>query len=156
MDLLKLPCSRYYLISRPSLLLSPSLQSTLSFRSNKPLFLLRRSRRFNTPVRSISYLPTIFASLPTLDLTEDNVRQVLIDARSEFAQIFDASVGITGQAELAELDGPFVKISLKGRFWHKRSTVLDRLGNYLKQRIPEILEVDIEDEKQLDDSPENF
>nr|DAD23743.1 TPA_asm: hypothetical protein HUJ06_025206 [Nelumbo nucifera] len=83
MDLLKLPCSRYYLISRPSLLLSPSLQSTLSFRSNKPLFLLRRSRRFNTPVRSISYLPTIFASLPTLDLTEDNVRQVLIDARSE-------------------------------------------------------------------------
>lgn len=83
-------------------------------------------------------------------------------------------------AELAELDGPFVKISLRGRFWHQRSTVVARLGNYLKQRIPvslkiadlrnsielcndfvdivsqEILEVDIEDEKQLDDSPENF
>lgn len=83
-------------------------------------------------------------------------------------------------AELAELDGPFVKISLRGRFWHKRSTVIARLGNFLKQRIPvslkiadlrnsielcndfvdivsqEILEVDIEDEKQLDDSPENF
>lgn len=41
-----------------------------------------------------------------------------------------------GVAELVELDGPFVKISLKGRFWHKRSTVLDRLANYLKQRIP--------------------
>ncbi|KAL6986400.1 hypothetical protein U1Q18_019765 [Sarracenia purpurea var. burkii] len=91
-----------------------------------------------------------------LDLTEDNVKQVLVDARLEFGQIFDASVGITGVAELAELDGPFVKISLKGRFWHKRSTVLDRLANYLKQRIPEILEIDIEDEKQLDDSPENF
>lgn len=41
-----------------------------------------------------------------------------------------------GVAQLVELDGPFVKISLKGRFWHKRSTVLDRLANYLKQRIP--------------------
>lgn len=99
-----------------------------------------------------------------------------------------------GQVELSELDGPFVKISLKGRFWHKRSTVVARVGNYLKQRIPvsqyllsnfitiiivslslcnglhagkfflilflfpcqEILEVEIEDEKQLDDSPENF
>ena len=38
--------------------------------------------------------------------------------------------------ELAELDGPYVKIRLSGRFWHKRSTVLARLGNYLKQRIP--------------------
>ncbi|OMO99313.1 hypothetical protein CCACVL1_03860 [Corchorus capsularis] len=72
------------------------------------------------------------------------------------AQLFDSSVGITGQVELAELDGPFVKISLKGRFWHKRSTVVARVGNYLKQRIPEILEVDIEDEKQLDDSPASF
>lgn len=87
----------------------------------------------------------------------------------------------TGVAELAEVDGPFVKIRLKGRFWHERSLVLARLGNYLKERIPvslvhfnlvtffiygynnggngcfqEILEVDIEDEKQLDDSPENF
>ncbi|KAL9411102.1 hypothetical protein AB3S75_044814 [Citrus x aurantiifolia] len=93
---------------------------------------------------------------PPLDLTEDNVRQVIADARGELAQLFDTSVGITGVAELAELDGPFVKIRLRGRFWHKRSTVIARLANYLKQRIPEILEVDIEDEKQLDDSPENF
>ncbi|KAI7737979.1 hypothetical protein M8C21_022825, partial [Ambrosia artemisiifolia] len=73
-----------------------------------------------------------------------------------FSHIFDTSVGMTGVAELAEVDGPFVKIRLKGRFWHERSLVLARLGNYLKERIPEILEVDIEDEKQLDDSPENF
>ena len=76
------------------------------------------------------------APQPPLDLTEDNVRQVLEDARLELAQIFDTSVGITGVVELAELDGPFVKISLKGRFWHKRSDVLARLANYLKQRIP--------------------
>ena len=93
---------------------------------------------------------------PPLDLTENNVKQVLEDARKELGQIFDSSVGITGVVELADLDGPFVKIRLKGRFWHKRSTVLARVANYLKQRIPEILEVDIEDEKQLDDSPENF
>ncbi|KAI3675086.1 hypothetical protein L1987_84670 [Smallanthus sonchifolius] len=92
----------------------------------------------------------------SLDLTEDNVKQVLDDARSKFSHIFDTSVGMTGVAELAEVDGPFVKIRLKGRFWHERSLVLARLGNYLKERIPEILEVDIEDEKQLDDSPENF
>ncbi|XP_071734370.1 uncharacterized protein [Rutidosis leptorrhynchoides] len=73
-----------------------------------------------------------------------------------FSHLFDTSVGMTGVAELAEVDGPFVKIRLKGRFWHERSLILARLGNYLKERIPEILEVDIEDEKQLDDSPENF
>lgn len=42
----------------------------------------------------------------------------------------------TGVAELAEVDGPFVKIRLKGRFWHERSLILARLGNYLKERIP--------------------
>ncbi|KAK4420619.1 hypothetical protein Salat_2012400 [Sesamum alatum] len=106
--------------------------------------------------RQRSSKAAISASLGPLDLTEDNIKQVLDDARVELAQLFDTSVNITGKAELAEVDGPYVKISLSGRFWHKRSTVLARLGNYLKQRIPEILEVDIEDEKQLDDSPENF
>ncbi|CAH8331473.1 unnamed protein product [Eruca vesicaria subsp. sativa] len=95
-------------------------------------------------------------SLPPLDLTEDNIRLVLTEARVELAQLFDLSVGITGQVELVELDGPFVKISLRGKFWHTRAMVLARIGNYLKQRIPEILEVEIEDEKQLDDSPANF
>eukprot|EP00850_Spirogloea_muscicola_P007276 SM000036S13320 [mRNA] locus=s36:610139:611419:+ [translate_table: standard] len=91
-----------------------------------------------------------------LDLTEENVEKVLLEARSELAQLFDTSVGITGVAELAELDGPFVTIKLQGRFWHERSMVLARLGNFLQKRIPEILEVQVEDPKQLDDSPENF
>lgn len=97
-----------------------------------------------------------FSAMQPLDLTEENIDKVLADARVELAQLFDTSVGITGQVELAELDGPFVKIRLRGKFWHMRSTVVARLENYLKQRIPEILEVDIEDEKQLDDSPANF
>ncbi|KAH7862063.1 hypothetical protein Vadar_034292 [Vaccinium darrowii] len=98
----------------------------------------QRPSRALTPLR---YRRVISASLEPLDLTEDNVKRVLVDARDKFGQIFDVS----GRHD-----------SLKGRFWHKRSTVLDRLANYLKQRIPEILEVDIEDEKQLDDSPETF
>ncbi|KAG4916511.1 hypothetical protein AAZX31_19G185300 [Glycine max] len=121
--------------------------------SNSPLQSLTRGksrRMISKPISAALPAP------PPLDLTENNVKQVLEDARKELGQIFDSSVGITGVVELADLDGPFVKISLKGRFWHKRSTVLARVANYLKQRIPEILEVDIEDEKQLDDSPENF
>ncbi|KAG4913576.1 hypothetical protein GmHk_19G055958 [Glycine max] len=121
--------------------------------SNSPLQSLTRGksrRMISKPISAALPAP------PPLDLTENNVKQVLEDARKELGQIFDTSVGITGVVELADLDGPFVKISLKGRFWHKRSTVLARVANYLKQRIPEILEVDIEDEKQLDDSPENF
>ncbi|KAG0467978.1 hypothetical protein HPP92_017306 [Vanilla planifolia] len=102
------------------------------------------------------HMSVISSALPQLDLTENNVKQVLEDARAELAQIFDTSVGITGEAHLAEVDGPFVKLRLQGRFWHKRETVLARLANYLKSRIPDVLEVDIEDEKQLDDSPENF
>ncbi|XP_039033549.1 uncharacterized protein LOC120169487 [Hibiscus syriacus] len=120
-----------------------------------------RARNVQNRISSKSFDPVKAAAsggvpLPPLDLTEENIELVLADARVELGQLFDTSVGITGQVELSELDGPFVKISLKGRFWHKRSTVVARLGNYLKQRIPEILEVEIEDEKQLDDSPENF
>ncbi|MQM07592.1 hypothetical protein Taro_040432 [Colocasia esculenta] len=72
------------------------------------------------------------------------------------SQVLEILKPFNREVDLAELDGPFVKLRLKGRFWHKRSTVLARLGTYLQNRIPEILEVDIEDEKQLDDSPENF
>ncbi|KAL8205387.1 hypothetical protein R6Q57_008938 [Mikania cordata] len=120
-----------------------------SMNVNTVISYLERSILLPTQVR-VTRSPVIrrFAKISaSLDLTEDNVK---------FSHIFDTSVGMTGVAELAEVDGPFVKIRLKGRFWHERSLVLARLGNYLKERIPEILEVDIEDEKQLDDSPENF
>ncbi|CAI9784335.1 unnamed protein product [Fraxinus pennsylvanica] len=115
----------------------------------------RRERSF-LPVPTTRHHRAISASISPLDLTEANIKQVLDDARVELAQLFDTSVGITGKVELADLDGPYMKIRIGGKIWHKRSTVLSRLGNYLKQRISAILEVDIEDEKQLDDSPENF
>lgn len=47
------------------------------------------------------------------------------------------------------MDGPTVIVRLKGRFWHTRKTVLDRVTNYLQQRIPEIIDVDVEDPYQL-------
>jgi len=37
---------------------------------------------------------------PPLDLTENNVRQVLEDARQELGQIFDTSVGMTGKVSV--------------------------------------------------------
>lgn len=91
-----------------------------------------------------------------MELTEENVTLALQDARIELLQLFDESVGITGEVELAEMDGPFIKLALKGRFWHRRSDVVARVGNYLQKRIPEIVEVEAEDESMLDDSPENF
>ncbi|KAF3943743.1 hypothetical protein CMV_029726 [Castanea mollissima] len=137
-----------------------SLEAVVLHRNHTTILSIPTCSAFPIPnVRTpiVIQRPRLSSSLPPpLDLTEDNIRKVLVDARVELAQIFDTSVGMTGQVELAELDGPFVKISLKGRFWHKRSTVVARVGNYLKQRIPEILEVDIEDEKQLDDSPQSF
>lgn len=65
-------------------------------------------------------------------------------------------VSHAGTVELAELDGPFVKLRLQGKFWHKRADVLARVSAYVRRRIPDILEIDIEDESQLDDSAANF
>ena len=39
---------------------------------------------------------------------------------------------------------------LVGRFWHKRADVLARVENYVLTRIPEAIEVQIEDPSQLD------
>ncbi|TVU09979.1 hypothetical protein EJB05_43480, partial [Eragrostis curvula] len=133
--------------SSPPLFYSPSHASLASFGTAARGIRYRRRGRRSRAAAAIT---------ASLDLTEDNVRLALEEAKSELGQLFDTSVGITGQVDLAELDGPFVKLRLKGKFWHTRATVVARIGNYLKNRIPEILEVDIEDEKQLDDSPAAF
>ena len=48
-----------------------------------------------------------------------------------------------GTVELAELDGPFVKLRLQGRFWHKKADVLARVAAYVRRRIPDIMEIDM-------------
>lgn len=93
---------------------------------------------------------------PELELTEESVQQVLLDARQKLSQLFDLELGMTGTCTLADLDGPFVTLRLAGRFWHPRGMVLARVGAYLQERIPEVGEVRIESEAQLDDSAANF
>lgn len=50
------------------------------------------SKRFSSLLAAAAAQPS-----QPLDLTEDNIRQVLADARVEFGQLFDTSVGMTGK-----------------------------------------------------------
>jgi hypothetical protein len=95
-----------------------------------------------------------FVSGSQLELSEDTVLGVLAACRNELGTLFGYSaenrgVGITGGVDYVDLDGPSVIVRLKGRFWHTRQSVLDRVANYLQQRIPEIVDVQIEDPWQL-------
>ncbi|KAJ1434926.1 P-loop containing nucleoside triphosphate hydrolase [Sesbania bispinosa] len=121
-----------------------TLCSTTNYCTPNPPFKTTHIHTPASPLQSVTSgklrrkLKPLSASLPVpppLDLTEDNIMQVLADAQTVLGQIFDTSIGITGVVELADLEGPFVKIGLKGRFWHKSSTVVARVGSYLKQRI---------------------
>lgn len=91
-----------------------------------------------------------------LELSLDNVLGVLSACREEIGTLFGYSaenrgVGITGGVDFIDLDGPIVIIGLKGRFWHQRTTVLERVKAYLMGRIPEIIDVVVQDEWQLTD-----
>ena len=87
-------------------------------------------------------------------LTEANVESALADFRSAAVSMFGehaqaSSIGITGDVRLVHLDGPFVVVALTGKFWHRRETVLANAGTFLRQRIPEICEVDVLDDDEL-------
>jgi len=62
-----------------------------------------------------------------------------------------ASIGITGEISLAEVNGPEVYLTLSGKFWHTRSHVLGRAAMYLNARIPEITSVSVLDPDELND-----
>ena len=54
--------------------------------------------------------------------------------------------------EFVELDGPTIVVRFTGRFWHKRTTVLERVESYVLERIPECIGVEIDDPADLDDT----
>ena len=96
--------------------------------------------------------------VPQMHLDEDNVQQCLDELiESDYGQqMFGhsdlaAGVGITGQVELVELHGQEVILRLSGAFWHRRETVLGRAAMYINARIPEVLEVNVEDPSELED-----
>jgi len=96
-----------------------------------------------------------------MELSIDNVQGVLAACRQEIGTMFGYSeenrgVGITGGVDFIDLDGPNVVVSLKGRFWHQRTTVLARVGAYIKGRIPEVVDVVIDDPYQLTDEANNL
>jgi len=89
-----------------------------------------------------------------LELSEENVLGVLAACREEIGTMFgytaeNRGVGITGGVDFVEFDGPTIVLRLKGRFWHERTTVLNRVAAYLVGRIPEVIDVTVEDEWQL-------
>lgn len=95
-----------------------------------------------------------------LPLTEDNVQGLLAACRIEIGTMFgytaeNRGVGITGGVDFVEMDGPNVVVTLKGRFWHQRPTVLDRVGKYIMGRIPEVVDVIVYDENELSDEVNN-
>ena len=102
-----------------------------------------------------SITPTDFESIGSrLDLSEETVVSVLAACRDEIGTMFgytaeNRGVGITGGVDFVELDGPTVVLRLHGRFWHERTTVLRRVAAYLVGRIPEIIDVTVDDEWQL-------
>jgi hypothetical protein len=71
---------------------------------------------------------------------------VMDEVRNELGTIFgydpaSQNVGITGKIDLVEVDGPTIVVCLSGRFWHATDTVMLRVESFIKQRIPEVLEV---------------
>jgi len=94
----------------------------------------------------------------TMSLDEDNVELVLQElVESDYGKsmfgVHDmpAAAGITGMVDFVEIAGPEVILRLSGAFWHRRETVLGRAAMYLNARIPEIVEVNVEDASELED-----
>lgn len=84
-----------------------------------------------------------------LELCEENLEIVIEEIKMELGTLFgydpaSRKVGITGEIKLVDIDGPSIKISLKGRFWHATDTVMARVESYVKQRIPEIIDVSLD------------
>ena len=86
---------------------------------------------------------------PPMELCDENAAVVIDEIRNELGTIFgytadSRAVGITGAIELVEVDGPTIRVALSGRFWHATDTVMLRVESYIKNRIPEVIEVELD------------
>jgi len=95
-----------------------------------------------------------------LFLSEENAVSVIEDCMTELGTIFgntqeNQKVGITGLIEFVELDGPNMVIRFSGRFWHDKKMVLARVTNYIKTRIPECLDIILENPEQLEEDDQD-
>ncbi len=87
-----------------------------------------------------------------LELCEENAILVIDEMKKELGTIFgydpkSREVGITGEIEFVECDGPSISVALSGRFWHATDTVMMRVESYVQNRIPEVIEVVLDREK---------
>lgn len=98
------------------------------------------------------------AVVDTMYLDEENIEQCLEEfIDSDYGQQMfgcherPASIGVTGSLSFVEMCGPEVTLSLSGKFWHRRETVLGRAAMWLNARIPEITDVMVADPEELND-----
>ena len=73
---------------------------------------------------------------PPRILTEENAIDVLNECQQELGTLFGSNeesrgVGITGAVEFVDLDGPSLIVRLRGRFWHQRTAVVDRVEKFM-------------------------
>jgi hypothetical protein len=125
---------------------------------------LPSSATCDIPCRQSQVLKNIYddwrsdAVADTMFLDEENVQMCLeefIDSNYG-KQMFGcherpASIGVTGSIEFDELCGPQVTLSLSGKFWHRRETVLGRAAMWLNARMPEITDVMVADPQEMKD-----
>jgi hypothetical protein len=125
---------------------------------------LPSSATYDIPCRQSQELKNIYddwrsdAVADTMFLDEENVQMCLEEfIDSDYGkQMFGcherpASIGVTGSIEYDELCGPEVTLSLSGKFWHRRETVLGRAAMWLNARMPEITDVMVADPQELKD-----
>ncbi len=101
------------------------------------------------------------AVVDTIFLDEENVRSCLQEfVESDYGQQMfgchdrPASIGVTGSIDVVEVCGPEVTLTLDGKFWHRRDTVLGRAAMWLNARMPEITDVIVADQEELNDFEE--
>ena len=91
-------------------------------------------------------------ALEPLELCEENAILVIDEMKKELGTIFgydskSREVGITGEIKFVDCDGPSISVALSGRFWHATDTVMMRVQSYVQNRIPEVVEVTLDEEK---------